>query len=294
MNWLTTFVKPKIQALIHRNDIPDNLWTKCPNCEHMLFHRDLQDNLFVCHHCQHHMRIDVIQRMESLFDEQSYTLIDVPKVVADPLKFKDSKRYADRLKEYRQKINRTDSVIVAYGQISRIPTVIAAFDFNFMGGSMGIAAGEALVTASEYAVKTNSPLIAISASGGARMQEGILSLMQMPRTIIAVQRVKEAGLPYITLLTDPTTGGVTASFAMLGDVSIAEPGCLIGFAGARVIEETIRQKLPEGFQTAEYLLAHGMVDMVIHRSEMKKTIGKLLTHVMPSGAATHALLTRSA
>ena len=294
MNWLTNFVKPKIQALIQRNDIPDNLWTKCPNCEHMLFHRDLQDNLFVCHHCQHHMRSDVVNRLESLFDEQSYTVIDVPKVIADPLKFKDSKRYADRLKEYRQKTNRTDSVMVACGQISRIPTVIAAFDFNFMGGSMGLAAGEALVTASAYAVKTNSPLIVISASGGARMQEGILSLMQMPRTIIAVQRVKEAGLPYITLLTDPTTGGVTASFAMLGDVSIAEPGCLIGFAGARVIEETIRQKLPKGFQTAEYLLAHGMVDMVIHRSEMKKTLAQLLTHVTPSGGTTHALLGRSA
>jgi acetyl-CoA carboxylase carboxyl transferase subunit beta len=294
MNWLTNFVKPKIQALIQRNDIPDNLWTKCPNCEHMLFHRDLQDNLYVCHHCQHHMRIDVIHRLESLFDEKSYTLLDVPKVIADPLKFKDSKRYVDRLKEYRQKTNRTDSVLVAYGQISRIPSVIAAFDFNFMGGSMGLAAGEALVTASDYAVKTRSPLIAISASGGARMQEGILSLMQMPRTIIAAQRVKEAGLPYITLLTDPTTGGVTASFAMLGDVAIAEPGCLIGFAGARVIEETIRQKLPEGFQTAEYLLAHGMVDMVVHRSEMKKTLGQLLTHVMPSGAATNAMLARSA
>lgn len=294
MNWLTNFVKPKIQALIQRNDIPDNLWTKCPSCEHMLFHRDLQDNLFVCHHCQHHMRIDVVHRLESLFDEQNYTMIDVPKVIADPLKFKDSKRYADRLKEYRQKTNRVDSVMVAYGQVSRISTVIAAFDFNFMGGSMGLAAGEALVTASDYAIKTNSPLIAISASGGARMQEGILSLMQMPRTIIAVQRVKEAGLPYITLLTDPTTGGVTASFAMLGDVSIAEPGCLIGFAGARVIEETIRQKLPEGFQKAEYLLEHGMVDMVVHRSEMKKTLGQLLTHVMPSGVSTHASFARSA
>lgn len=294
MNWLTNFVKPKIQALIQRNDIPDNLWTKCPSCEHMLFHRDLQDNLFVCHHCQHHMRIDVIHRLESLFDEQKYTMIDVPKVISDPLKFKDSKRYADRLKEYRQKTNRIDSVMVAYGQISRIPSVIAAFDFNFMGGSMGLAAGEALVTASDYAIKTHSPLIAISASGGARMQEGILSLMQMPRTIIAVQRVKEAGLPYITLLTDPTTGGVTASFAMLGDVSIAEPGCLIGFAGARVIEETIRQKLPEGFQKAEYLLEHGMVDMVVHRAEMKKTLAQLLTHVMPSGVSTHAALARSA
>ncbi|MES2252571.1 MAG: acetyl-CoA carboxylase, carboxyltransferase subunit beta [Pseudomonadota bacterium] len=293
MNWLTNFVKPKIQALIQRNDIPDNLWTKCPNCEHMLFHRDLQENLFVCHHCQHHMRIDVINRLESLFDEQSYTLLEVPKVISDPLKFKDSKRYVDRLKEYRHKTNRTDSVLVAYGQISRIPTVIAAFDFNFMGGSMGLAAGEALITASDYAVKSNSPLVVVSASGGARMQEGILSLMQMPRTIIAVQRVKEAGLPYITLLTDPTTGGVTASFAMLGDISIAEPGCLIGFAGARVIEETIRQKLPEGFQKAEYLLAHGMVDMVIHRSKMKQTIAELLAHVMPNGAATHGQLTRS-
>jgi len=294
MNWLTNFVKPKIQALIQRNDIPDNLWTKCPNCEHMLFHRDLQENLFVCHHCQHHMRIDVINRLESLFDEQTYTLLDVPKVIADPLKFKDSKRYVDRLKEYRLKTNRTDSVLVAYGQISRIPTVIAAFDFNFMGGSMGLAAGEALITASDYAVNTNSPLVIVSASGGARMQEGILSLMQMPRTIIAVQRVKEAGLPYITLLTDPTTGGVTASFAMLGDISIAEPGCLIGFAGARVIEETIRQKLPEGFQKAEYLLAHGMVDMVIHRSKMKQTIAELLAHVMPNGAATHGQLARTA
>ncbi|MDP3372166.1 MAG: acetyl-CoA carboxylase, carboxyltransferase subunit beta [Candidatus Paracaedibacteraceae bacterium] len=292
MNWLTNFVKPKIESLIHRNDIPGNLWTKCPSCEHMLFHRDLQENLHVCHYCHHHMRIDVINRLESLYDEQNYTLIEVPKVVADPLKFKDSKRYSDRLKEYRSKTNRNDSVLVAYGQISRIPTVIAAFDFNFMGGSMGMAAGEALVTASEYAVKTRSPLIAISASGGARMQEGILSLMQMPRTIIAVQRVKEAGLPYITLLTDPTTGGVTASFAMLGDVSIAEPGCLIGFAGARVIEETIRQKLPEGFQKAEYLLDHGMVDMVIHRSEMKQKISQLLTHVMPNRTSAHGLLTR--
>ncbi len=294
MNWLTNFVKPKIEALIHRNNIPDNLWTKCPKCEHMLFHRDLQENLFVCHHCQHHMRIDVKARLESLFDEQNYVEIDVPKVIADPLKFKDSKRYVDRLKEYRHKTNRQDSVIVAYGQISRIPSVIAAFDFNFMGGSMGLAAGEALLKASEHAIKTHSPLIAISASGGARMQEGILSLMQLPRSIIAVQQVKEAGLPYITILTDPTTGGVTASFAMLGDVSIAEPDCLIGFAGARVIEETIRQKLPEGFQRAEYLLAHGMIDMVTHRSQMKQTLGQLLTHVMPNRSSTYATTRRSA
>ncbi len=282
MNWLTNFVKPKIQALIQRNEIPSNLWAKCPSCEHMLFHRDLQENLYVCHYCQHHMRMNVIDRFQSLFDEQKYSFIDVPKVIADPLRFKDTKRYSDRLKEYRQKTNRNDSVLVAHGQISQIPSVIAAFDFNFMGGSMGLAAGEALVTASEYAIKNKSPLIAISASGGARMQEGILSLMQMPRTIIAVERVKEAGLPYITLLTDPTTGGVTASFAMLGDVAIAEPGCLIAFAGARVIEETIRQKLPEGFQKAEYLHAHGMIDMVIHRSKMKQTLAQLLSHMVQS------------
>lgn len=280
MNWLTNFVKPKIQALMQRSTIPENLWTKCPKCEHMLFHRDLTDNLFVCHHCNHHMRIDVESRLSSLFDQATYHEIPVPKVIADPIRFKDSKRYIDRLKEYRHKTNKVDAVTVALGQISQIPSVIAAFDFNFMGGSMGMAAGEALVVASETAIKNHAPMIAITASGGARMQEGILSLMQMPRSIVALQRVKEAGLPYITILTDPTTGGVSASFAMLGDIAIAEPGCLIGFAGARVIEETIRQKLPDGFQRAEYLLAHGMVDMVVSRSEMKETLSKLLTHLM--------------
>lgn len=280
MNWLTNFVKPKIQALIQRNNIPDNLWTQCPSCEHMLFHRDLQENLFVCHHCNHHMRIDLKSRLESLFDERTYSEIAVPTVISDPLKFKDSKRYSDRLKEYRHKTGKKDTVTVALGQIAHIPTVIAAFDFSFMGGSMGMAAGEALVTAANHAIKNNAPFIVITASGGARMQEGILSLMQMPRSIVAVQRVKEAGLPYITILTDPTTGGVSASFAMLGDVAIAEPGCLIGFAGARVIEETIRQKLPEGFQRAEYLHDHGMVDMVVSRLKMKETLGKLIIHLM--------------
>lgn len=280
MNWLTNFVKPKIQALINRNTIPDNLWTKCPGCEHMLFHRDLQENLFVCQHCNHHMRINVQDRLASMFDEGMFSEIALEKVVADPLRFKDTKRYVDRLKEHRHKTGKQDTVTVALGQMSRRPVVVAAFDFNFMGGSMGIAAGEALVTAAQHAVKNNAPFIVISASGGARMQEGILSLMQMPRSIVAVQRVKEAGLPYITVLTDPTTGGVSASFAMLGDVAIAEPGCLIGFAGARVIEETIRQKLPDGFQKAEYLLDHGMVDMVVHRSKMRETLVHLLDHLM--------------
>jgi acetyl-CoA carboxylase carboxyl transferase subunit beta len=281
MNWLTNFVRPKIQALIRRPEIPDNLWMKCPGCEHMLFHRDLLENLSVCHHCNHHLRLGVSQRLEMLFDSGQYTETEVPKVPADPLKFKDSKKYSDRLKDYRQKTEREDSVVTAYGQVGGQSTVIAAFDFSFMGGSMGMAAGQALLTAADMAVKTKSPLIVITASGGARMQEGILSLMQMPRTVIAVEKVKEAGLPYITLLTDPTTGGVSASFAMLGDIAIAEPGAIIGFAGARVIEETIRQKLPEGFQKAEYLLEHGMIDMVVHRHKLKDTLVQILQMISP-------------
>jgi acetyl-CoA carboxylase carboxyl transferase subunit beta len=277
MNWLTNFVRPKIQALISRqNEIPENLWTKCLGCDHMLFQKDLEKNLFVCHHCQYHLRLEVSQRLSLLFDEGKYTETQVPKVAHDPLKFRDSKKYADRLKEYRHKTQRDDAVVVAYGSIGQQPVVVACFNFAFMGGSMGMAAGQALVVASELAIKTGVPLIAITASGGARMQEGILSLMQMPRTIIAVEKVKEAGLPYITLLTDPTTGGVSASFAMLGDVALAEPGAIIGFAGARVIEETMKQKLPDGFQKAEYLLDHGMVDQVVHRHELKKTLSMLM------------------
>jgi acetyl-CoA carboxylase carboxyl transferase subunit beta len=279
MNWITNFVKPKIQALIQRNSIPDNLWTKCPSCQHMLFQKDLEANLFVCNYCQHHMRIDVKNRLDSLFDDKAYEIIAQSKVIADPLKFKDTKRYSDRLKDYRNKTGKQDTVTIASGKICNQSVVVAAFDFNFMGGSMGVAAGEALVNAASLAVQNQCPFIAITASGGARMQEGILSLMQMPRSIIAVQQVKEAGLPYITILTDPTTGGVSASFAMLGDIAIAEPGCLIAFAGARVIEETIRQKLPDGFQKAEYLLAHGMVDMVVSRFHMKENLGKILSHL---------------
>lgn len=279
MNWLTNFVRPKIKALMRKEEVPDNLWAKCPSCDHMLFHRDLTENMHVCHHCGHHMRIGVSKRLEYLFDDGAFTKVPVPDVATDPLKFKDTKKYTERLKEYRTKTGAQDVIDVAYGQIGGKSAVVAAFNFAFMGGSMGMAVGEAILTAAELAVKSRCALIVIPASGGARMQEGILSLMQMPRSIIAVEKVKKAGLPYITLLTDPTTGGVSASFAMLGDVSIAEPGAIIGFAGARVIEETIRQKLPEGFQKAEYLLEHGMIDMVVPRKELNEKIGILLNHL---------------
>ncbi|WP_032112290.1 acetyl-CoA carboxylase, carboxyltransferase subunit beta [Candidatus Paracaedibacter symbiosus] len=295
MNWLTNFVRPKIQALIRRNDVPDNLWTKCSSCGHMLFHRDLEQNLHVCHHCNHHMRLTVTQRLNLLFDEKTYTKVPLPKVLADPIKFKDTKKYTDRLKEYRTKTGNEDAMTVAYGNISGNPVVIAAFDFGFMGGSMGMAVGEAILVGADLAVKSKCPYLVIPASGGARMQEGILSLMQMPRTTIAVEKVKKAGLPYITLLTDPTTGGVSASFAMLGDIAIAEPGAIIGFAGARVIEETIRQKLPEGFQRAEYLLDHGMIDMVTHRHQLAKTVGTLLGHLrfQSSGLASLSYVSKT-
>lgn len=280
MNWLTNFVRPKIQAIMGtKTEIADNLWTKCPSCESMLFQKDLIKNLNVCHHCNHHLRFDIKDRLKSLYDNAQFELLPFPEVTVDPLKFKDTKKYTDRLKEYRAKTGDLDNVLVAKGKINGIQTVIAGFNFNFMGGSMGLAAGKAILNGAQLAVKTRSPFIVIPASGGARMQEGILSLMQMPRTTIAVEMVKEAGLPYITLLTDPTTGGVTASFAMLGDIAIAEPGAIIGFAGARVIQETIRQTLPDGFQKSEYVLAHGMIDLVVHRHELKDKIGKILSMV---------------
>lgn len=279
MNWLTNFVKPKIQAFIRRNDIPDNLWTKCSGCDHMLFHTDLEKNLYVCHLCQTHMRLNVNDRIKSLFDP-GYRIIPQRKIQSDPLKFRDSKKYTDRLVEYRNKTGFDDAIVVVEGTIEGKPVVSAIFNFNFMGGSMGLAVGQGFVEAAQLAVRTKSAFITVSASGGARMQEGILSLMQMPRTVVALEMVKEAGLPYIVLLTDPTTGGVSASFAMLGDIAIAEPGAIIGFTGARVIEETIRQKLPDNFQKSEYLLDHGMVDMVVPRVELKRTIGKILNIIL--------------
>jgi acetyl-CoA carboxylase carboxyl transferase subunit beta len=289
MNWLTNFIRPKIRSFVEPKDVPDNLWQKCPACEGMLFHRDLQENLNVCYHCGHHLKIEVAERLQLLFDEGKHRLISLPKALQDPLKFKDRKRYADRLKEARAKSKHDDAIVVASGKIGGFPAVVAAFDFNFMGGSMGTAVGEGIVVAAETAVRERAALIVIPASGGARMQEGLLSLMQMPRSIIAAKQVKEAGLPYIVLLTDPTTGGVSASFAMVGDIHIAEPGAMIGFAGKRVIQETIREELPPGFQTAEYLLAHGMVDMVVPRKQLHDTLARILDLLLNKTAKGRAL-----
>lgn len=277
MNWINNYVRPKIRSLVGaKSDVPENLWVQCPSCEQMLFHRDLRENLNVCRNCGHHMRLDARRRLETLFDQGEFTEIELPKNVADPLKFKDRKRYSDRLKDMRNSTGGDDAIIVAHGAINGHKTVIAVFDFSFMGGSMGIAVGNGIVAGAQLAVLQEASFVVVPSSGGARMQEGMLSLMQMPRTTIAVQQVKEARLPYIVLLADPTTGGVSASFAMLGDIALAEPGTIVGFAGARVIEETIREKLPEGFQRSEYLLDHGMIDMVVQRQDIAKTLGQVI------------------
>lgn len=276
MNWLTNFVRPKIKALVGKTDVPENLWDKCPACAKMIFHRDLESNARVCPHCGHHLRLGAKRRLELLFDDGAYTRIELPKSPVDPLRFRDRKRYTDRLKEAQAKSGEQDAAIVAHGRIGGQPVVVCAFNFEFLGGSMGVAVGEAILAASQLAVLQQASLIVVPSSGGARMQEGILSLMQMPRTVVAVEEVKEAGLPFVVVLADPTTGGVSASFAMLGDIAIAEPGAVIGFAGARVIEETIREKLPAGFQRAEYLLDHGMLDMVVHRHKLRETLGRVL------------------
>src|SRR5947207_1060571 len=277
MNWLTNYVLPKIRALT-RKDVPDNLWKRCPGCEQMLFHRELAAHFEVCHHCGHHFRIGSQARFKMLFDDGAFEKLELPKVPADPLRFRDRKRYGERLREGQAALGAgSDAVALAEGRIGGNAAVVAAFDFDFMGGSMGLAVGEGLIAAARRAVLHEVALIVVPASGGARMQEGILSLMQMPRTVIAADMVKEAGLPYIVLLTDPTTGGVSASFAMLGDITLAEPGAIIGFAGARVIEETIREKLPERFQRAEYLHEHGMVDQVVPRADLPATLARILS-----------------
>lgn len=281
MNWLTDYIRPRIRSIVgDQKEVPDNLWTKCPSCEGMLFHRDLKDNLNVCYHCNHHLRITVKERLGYMFDEGKYETVPLPKVPFDPLKFKDRKKYADRLKDSQNKTGLKDAITVAKGTIGGQKAVIAAFNFSFMGGSMGAAVGEGIVLAAEQAVKDKAALICIPSSGGARMQEGMLSLIQMPRSIIAVEMVKDAKLPYIVLLTDPTTGGVSASFAMVGDIHLAEPGSTIGFAGRRVIEETVRETLPDDFQTAEYLLEHGMVDQVVNRKDLRDIIGRMLSMLM--------------
>jgi len=285
MNWLTNFVRPKIRALVAKKEMPDKLWVKCPNCGQMIHHKEVRERQHVCPHCDHHMRIGPADRFPHLFDDGEFTRIELPDVQTDPLKFRDEKRYTDRLRDVRASTGDKDAVIVAHGKVDGHQAVIAVQNFKFMGGSLGMGAGEAIIAAAKLAVLQEAPLVLFAAAGGARMQEGILSLMQMPRTTVAVQMVREAGLPYITVLTDPTTGGVTASYAMLGDIAISEPGALIGFAGPRVIEQTIRERLPEGFQRAEYLLEHGMLDMVVHRHEMRDTLARiiaLLTHPEPS------------
>jgi acetyl-CoA carboxylase carboxyl transferase subunit beta len=276
MNWLSNYVLPKIRAF-RAKDVPDNLWRKCPNCEQMLFHRELAANLEVCRHCGHHFRIGAAARLRILFGGDDWERIELPAVPADPLRFRDRKRYSERLREAQAAPDAApDALLVGEGRIGGHRAVAAAFEFSFMGGSMGMAVGEGLVAAARRAVESEAALVVVPASGGARMQEGILSLMQMPRTILAADMVKAAGLPYIVVLTDPTTGGVSASFAMLGDVILAEPAAIIGFAGARVIEETIREKLPERFQRAEYLLEHGMVDQVVPRGELAATLARII------------------
>ncbi|MBV8455381.1 MAG: acetyl-CoA carboxylase carboxyltransferase subunit beta [Acetobacteraceae bacterium] len=276
MSWITEYVRPKIQTLFARREVPDNLWQQCPGCQQMVFTRELIANLKVCPNCNHHIRATATERLTWTFDPNAFTRIELPKTPNDPLRFRDTKRYNERLKEAREKTRLDDAIAVAHGTIENEPAVVAAMEFEFIGGSMGIAVGEAIVAAAKLAVLQEAALIVFTASGGARMQEGALSLMQMPKTVIATRMLKQAGLPFITVLTDPTTGGVTASFAMLGDIQIAEPGALIGFAGARVIEQTVREKLPDGFQTAEYLLAHGIIDMVVPRTALRPTLGRII------------------
>ncbi len=275
MNWISEFVRPKIKKTSTK-ELTENLWTKCPECGQMLFNKELEKDSYICSFCGHNLHLPLQKRFAMLFDDGKYKTLTLPKMQDDPLNFKDSKRYVDRLRGYRKLTQHNDAIEVCYGELGGIKTVIAALDFSFMGGSMGTAVGEGIVKAAEFAIKTSSPLIIISASGGARMQEGILSLMQMARTTAAVGQLKEKGLPYISVMTDPTTGGVSASFAMLGDINMAEQGCIIGFAGARVIGQTIRETLPEGFQKAEYLREHGMVDIVTPRLEMRNKLIKVL------------------
>ncbi len=274
MNWISNVVPPKIRSFLRR-DTPENLWVKCPESGQLVFHKDLEANLMVVPGSGYHMAIAPKARLAALFDEGQFEELPVQETPTDPLKFRDVKRYADRLKEHRAKTGSQDAITLAVGRIEGLATTVAVHDFAFQGGTLGIAAGETIVTGMTEAVARRTPFIIFTASGGARMQEGMFALMQMPRTTVAVQRLRAAKLPYIVVLTNPTTGGVTASYAMLGDVQIAEPGAVIGFAGARVIEPTVRERLPEGFQRAEFLQAHGMVDMVVPRPQMRATLARL-------------------
>jgi len=275
MNWLSNVVRPKIRNFLNRRESPENLWIKCPETGQLVFYKDVEANQFVIPSSGYHMRMGATARLKSILDEETWLDIAVPTVAVDPLKFRDERRYVDRLKDARTKTGMADAIKVGLGKLEGTPVVVGVQDFGFMGGSLGMAAGEAIIAGLTAAVERKTPFIMFAASGGARMQEGILSLMQLPRTTVAVEMLREVRKPYIVVLTNPTTGGVTASYAMLGDVQIAEPGALIGFAGPRVIEQTIREKLPDGFQKSEYLRDHGMVDMVVHRHQLRATLAEL-------------------
>jgi acetyl-CoA carboxylase carboxyl transferase subunit beta len=279
MNWLTNFVKPRLSSLVKRRDVPEKLWNNCVSCGNMIHHKDLKENLRVCMNCNYHFRMSAEDRIKLFFKDNEYTEIDLDKISDDPLKFSDKKKYKDRLKEYRNKTNREDAFILVHGKIKDKEIISGIMNFEFMGGSMGRAVGGAIVKGAKIALEKKLPYVIVTSSGGARMQEGIISLMQMPRTIAAVDLLNENKIPYIVILTEPTTGGVTASFAMLGDVTIAEQGATIGFAGKRVIQDTIREELPIDFQKAEYLKDHGMVDIVSHRKDLKETLYKVLKHI---------------
>lgn len=274
MNWISEVVRPRIKTLFKRES-PENLWIKCPDSGQMVFYKDVEANAYVIPGSEHHMRVTAPERLRLTFDEGKWVDVALPEAPVDPLKFRDEKRYLDRLKDARAKTGAQDAFKVGYGRVKGLAMTVAAQDFHFMGGSLGMAAGEAFIKGAETALEKKTPYVVFAASGGARMQEGILSLMQLPRTTVAVRRLRTAGLPYFVVLTNPTTGGVTASYAMLGDIHIAEPGALIGFAGPRVIEQTIREKLPDGFQRSEYLRDHGMVDMVVHRRDIPETLARL-------------------
>ena len=287
MNWISNVVRPKIRSFLNRRETPENLWIKCPETGQLVFYKDVEANQFVIPGSNYHMRMSAAARLKSMFDGETWLDIGVPEVPVDPLKFRDERRYTDRLKDARAKTGLNDAIKLGFGRVDGVAAVIGVQDFDFMGGSLGMAAGEAVIKGLQTAADRGTPFIMFAASGGARMQEGILSLMQLPRTTVAVETLREAKQPYIVVLTNPTTGGVTASYAMLGDVHIAEPGALIGFAGPRVIEQTIREKLPSGFQRAEYLKDHGMVDMVVHRHELRPTLAnicRVLTKASPEKA----------
>ena len=279
MNWLTNFVKPKLKSLVKRREVPEKLWNNCVSCGNMIHHKDLNENLRVCMNCEYHFRMSAEDRIKLLFEENKYKEIELDKTTDDPLNFSDKKKYKDRLREYRNKTKRDDAFILIQGSIKDKQIITGLMNFEFMGGSMGRAVGGAIVKGAKIAIQKKLPYVIITSSGGARMQEGIISLMQMPRTIAAVDLLNTNNIPYIVILTEPTTGGVTASFAMLGDITIAEKGATIGFAGKRVIQDTIREELPIDFQKAEYLKEHGMVDIVSHRKDLKETLYKVLKHI---------------